>query len=538
MRTHTHTSCLTLTLALLAASLATAQAQTICGATLSGVTVTLSADVVCPAFSTITLDGAVLDLGGFTVTFTVAESAIVLTGMGATLRNGALTGAGHGILFLRGQGGHTVANVILPRLADSVVHVESDGNTLTAVTAASLFSAAFRITGNTNLFSGSQGTCPFVGLDGCIVIVGNNNTVASTSIHTAAGPGGTNVTPALKVLGSGNLITGNTATSAVGPGIRVDGTGNTITGNTAEGTPAALLDASGTCDVNTWSGNIASSGTPLCTLQAPAPPPADPPPSDPPSDPAPPSLVALNNRDLDRDGIDDLYWHHPTTGDLAVWYMQAGALRTGAALAHVPDTQWHFVGTGDLDGDGHPDAVWRHSSGQVAAWFMQDGRYRHGVTYQADASWELRALADLDGDGYADLVWRHLPSGALAAWLMQGATVRQGVVLAQTSDPAWDLVSAADIDGDGMPDLVWQHTSGDVAVWTMAGTRPVRGLMLATGSGPSWHLCAVGDVDGDGHPDLVWQHTGTGEVATWLLNGGHLRGSTHVGMVSGGWELH
>src|SRR2546422_4599246 len=36
----------------------------------------------------------------------------------------------------------------------------------------------------------------------------------------------------------------------------------------------------------------------------------------------------------------------------------------------APDPSWQIVGTGDFDGDGLADIVFRHTSGAVAIWLM------------------------------------------------------------------------------------------------------------------------------------------------------------------------
>jgi hypothetical protein len=41
----------------------------------------------------------------------------------------------------------------------------------------------------------------------------------------------------------------------------------------------------------------------------------------------------------------------------------------GAGIGNVP-TSWSIVETGDYDGDGMSDILWRDTSGNVAIWFM------------------------------------------------------------------------------------------------------------------------------------------------------------------------
>ena len=49
--------------------------------------------------------------------------------------------------------------------------------------------------------------------------------------------------------------------------------------------------------------------------------------------------------------------------------MNGAALSQSAGLGSAPTT-WTIVGTGDFDGDGKSDMLWRDGSGNVAIWFM------------------------------------------------------------------------------------------------------------------------------------------------------------------------
>jgi hypothetical protein len=72
--------------------------------------------------------------------------------------------------------------------------------------------------------------------------------------------------------------------------------------------------------------------------------------------------------------------------------MDGVTLSASAYLYSVADTNWEIVGTGDFNGDGKTDILWRHySTGQNAVWFM-DGvtlsasAYLYSVT---DTNWEI-----------------------------------------------------------------------------------------------------------------------------------------------------
>jgi len=103
-------------------------------------------------------------------------------------------------------------------------------------------------------------------------------------------------------------------------------------------------------------------------------------------------------------------------------------------------------------------------------------------------TWQIVGVDDVNGDGKADLVWRHMQTGDVAVWLMDGAMVTQGPVVA-TVPLQWRLAKVEDVDGDGKADLVWQEMqTGDVAVWLMHGvTLPETGI-LASGVPLPWQI--------------------------------------------------
>lgn len=134
------------------------------------------------------------------------------------------------------------------------------------------------------------------------------------------------------------------------------------------------------------------------------------------------------------------------------------------------DPVWRIAGTGDADGDGRQDIYWQHTSGSVAIWRMNgvalvegmallffqnqtdgllavwlmngttlvDGKYLTPASV-ADQGWRVRGVGDLNGDERPDLLWQHSGSGSLAAWMLDGATLRDGAVFdpPSLSDPRW-----------------------------------------------------------------------------------------------------
>ena len=234
--------------------------------------------------------------------------------------------------------------------------------------------------------------------------------------------------------------------------------------------------------------------------------------------------------DIDFDRKLDLIWHHQTDGRLAVWLMDGTTETAGVALSPpaVPDISWKVVGSADLDGDGYFDFVWQNiADGRVAAWLMNGLTSREGLLLSpgqvADTEWRIRSVGDFSGDGKPDLIWQHETQGLVAIWIMNGLHLIDGRVLSSSAtDLTWQIVGSGDFNGDGYRDLVWQNrVGGDISVWLMEGTNVVTMVAVPPGSGPdtNWAIRAVGDVDGDGRPDLIWQHRLNGGLACWLMDG-------------------
>jgi hypothetical protein len=72
------------------------------------------------------------------------------------------------------------------------------------------------------------------------------------------------------------------------------------------------------------------------------------------------------------DGDDDIIWRRNTDGFTVAWIMQGGTLSSVAGIA-APGWDWRFEGTGDMNGDGKTDLLWRNASGQYAAYLMNGG---------------------------------------------------------------------------------------------------------------------------------------------------------------------
>jgi hypothetical protein len=185
------------------------------------------------------------------------------------------------------------------------------------------------------------------------------------------------------------------------------------------------------------------------------------------------------------------------------------------------------------------DLLWQHEAdGLVAAWLMQGPVLLEGLLLTPpsvlDLEWKIAGGGDLNVDGRADLVWHHQGDGRIATWLMNGTRQTEGGLLFPDAVPdiGWRVNAVTDFDNDGDSDLIWQHADGREAIWFMDGLRAVSGSLLQPPavSDTAWEIAGSGDFDADGQQDLVWQHA-DGRIAVWLMSGTSLRDGYVLGDV-------
>jgi hypothetical protein len=240
---------------------------------------------------------------------------------------------------------------------------------------------------------------------------------------------------------------------------------------------------------------------------------------------------APSSFDLNGDGFLDLVWQHSGTGAIVFWSMNGLDMVAGGALGSgtMPAGNWEVRTVADMNGDSKPDVVMQElTTGDLMVWLMNGTTLVEARPLNpgrlSDPNWRLAAAGDFNGDNKTDLIFQHLTIGHVAAWLMDGTNLLQGVALnpSQVTDVSWKIIGAGDVNGDGQADLVWQNDNTRVLTsWLMSGTTMVQGGPF-TVSGPSvteWQARGVADINGDGKVDLIWQHVTEGYVAAWLMDG-------------------
>src|ERR1051325_9266732 len=187
----------------------------------------------------------------------------------------------------------------------------------------------------------------------------------------------------------------------------------------------------------------------------------------------------------------------------------------------VAPSGWSIVGSGDFDGDGVGDLLWRHTpSGDVSIWLLQGNsagvslKKAQTVFSGLGARWQTVGIGDFDGDSYGDILWYDSVSHGVYVWLMQGLGPKPLSGYVTTKAGTMKVASVGDYDGDGYPDIAWVDPAptSPLSIWTMVG-RTVTGAYV--GGGFTSKVLGSGDVSGDGHADLFVLNPESSQVEAW-----------------------
>ena len=208
-------------------------------------------------------------------------------------------------------------------------------------------------------------------------------------------------------------------------------------------------------------------------------------------------------------------------------------------LSQVPDTAWEIAGTGDFNGDHKTDILWRYYGtggyqGLNDIWFMD------GTTFQGenvfsqipDTNWRIAGTGDFNGDGETDILWRYYGTGAYQGlnviWYMNDATFIGEDVFSQVLDTAWRIEGTGDFNADGETDILWRYygTGGYQGlndIWFMNDAAFQGEAVFSQITDTNWLIGGTGDFNGDGNMDILWRYYGTGAYQglndIWYMNG-------------------
>lgn len=226
--------------------------------------------------------------------------------------------------------------------------------------------------------------------------------------------------------------------------------------------------------------------------------------------------------DLNGDGIQDVVWLNETAGTYVGWVYDANGQPTEPVRVLI-GTPWKLAAAGYFDDDNITDFVWRYTGsgandGANVLWNMNaDGTVKSNVGFGGTPTTSLQTSGDYNGDGITDLVWK-MPSSDHLVWIMNaGGTVAATTAFA-TQSGAWQLARTGadyDADGDGNTDLVWFSGATHVVYLMDGAAAPTAATLPAGPAGSS--LAATGDFNSDGISDLVWAAIGSSTVEQQLM---------------------
>ncbi len=225
-----------------------------------------------------------------------------------------------------------------------------------------------------------------------------------------------------------------------------------------------------------------------------------------------------------------LFWNQ-LSGDVSLVDFSARRQASQTSLQRdLTDQNWQIKMLGDLNGDGQEDAVLRHISGQVLAWYLESDRPK--ITEERligrllPQDWEIVGISDFNGDDQADLLLRNTEADQTLAWFMD----IQGNILAETpvgrdfEDSRWQIEATADFTGDGQADLLLRHYgSGQNLLMEMDGTEIISERLIGRiVEDLNWHIVGAKDLNRDGEVDIILQNNLASQTLLWEMKDGQI----------------
>lgn len=282
------------------------------------------------------------------------------------------------------------------------------------------------------------------------------------------------------------------------------------------------------------------------------------------------ATVAAAHNDMDGDGRSDLVWQHTSTGKIVYWpggnreeaqpiqvknFPMSGMLLVGTGhfgfstpdievyvqdrtsgrfyglyneypdptgttkyaypkdIAHHDALEWVLAPSGDFDGDGSSDLLFRNRASGVNLIQWSSMWYEvHRIGTLADTAWNVVGVGDFDGDGRSDILWRHATRGSNMIW--HSGRAAESSPLPRVKDAAWRVGGVGDFDGDGQSDIFWRHAgTGRNTIWRSGMNTQARAVPSVRNV--SWQVGSVGDFDDDGRADVLWRNQATGVNVLW-----------------------
>jgi hypothetical protein len=236
-------------------------------------------------------------------------------------------------------------------------------------------------------------------------------------------------------------------------------------------------------------------------------------------------LAAATRFDTNSDGRADLTWLNTSTDKAYTYQMNGTTISYEGASGGVPNHTTIIPTTADFNGDGRTDAVQFDNatlSGRVLGFSSISMMSGGGPPWStSESAWKIIGSGDFNGDGRADILFKHQVSGLTYIFFFgTNSGVESQGPWKYFTDPNWQFIGIGDFDGDLKADVLWHNTAtGQNYIFFMNGTSASSEGFTKTTPDLAWVPQGIGDLDGDGKADIVFRNTSTGQNYIFLMNG-------------------
>ena len=188
---------------------------------------------------------------------------------------------------------------------------------------------------------------------------------------------------------------------------------------------------------------------------------------------------------------------------------------------------WEILGVGDyFNGNGSDDVLIANPVGASDTVGLL-GYWESGVTWTLingySPEWECVSTGDFNGDGKSDMLWRNSFVGdekklynAYCTWIVEDPVDWRMVSVANPAE--WNFLCSGDFDGNGSHDIAMINAEGVVGIWGVGDGYLNSWSILSAVDRSSWQLAGVADFNGDGTDDIAWANDSLNLTGYWQIN--------------------
>jgi len=250
---------------------------------------------------------------------------------------------------------------------------------------------------------------------------------------------------------------------------------------------------------------------------------------------APAGFVYAGVADINGDGLSDVLFHNPQTGQYLAWFMSATGYSSSAVVC-TPGVYETLVGAGTFTYYAAQDLIFENTlTGVLTNYAFINGSLAWAVDIAAVGPyWSVARSPFAHPVAPPPTVFFTDPAGDVATWTVPQAVVTGGAVF-PNANSGWSFVAGADFYGQGQPDALLQNAAGQLAIWQTNGSQIIGGGNIGSPGG-TWKYAGTGDFNGDGCADILFEDA-SGNYTAWLMNGTSIIGGASLGNPGAGETL-